>query len=120
LNKDFFRSFLLLDKHEDDSIGWNIHLAAMLQLRHAVMTVVLPYAPGNTGSWGMTQPTVQTPSVSASLKFAADRGAGPDPAELKSNVYVSYRNQGWAPFVVLDSVDTDESGEAEQTELPAE
>lgn len=94
----------------DRRIGWDLHLAASLQ-REDIPTVVLPYPPGDRGSWGMVRQADNETSLSRKLDAMAESG-GQTAEFLRKQLYSMYRDSGWEPQVVREQKsDSSESSE---------
>lgn len=98
-------------------LGWDLHFAAAVQ-EEGVLTICLPYPPGNQEAWGAKEPASTERSLTESLKAAAAEGRGPDANVIRSELYGAYRNEGWAPLIVLDAEDA-EQGDEEEAPSPA-
>lgn len=99
-------------------VGWDLHFAAVLQ-EEGVLTICLPYDPGNKEAWGSMEPASPDRSITETLNAAAAAGGGPDANVIRSEVFAAYRADGWAPLVVLDAEGDDEEEAAEPVPAPA-
>lgn len=100
--KDFIHLFMTYPRVVAP-IGWGLHFSAALQ-DAGILTIVLPYEPGNTHAWGMTQMPVRQNSISERIQSQVNRG-GKDIEYLRAEIYDAYRQGGWSPLVVLDTQD---------------
>jgi hypothetical protein len=100
--KDILQVFFGCGRQGDGRTGWGLHFAAALQ-QVGVLTIVLPYTPGDAQTWGMTQ--------AASQERNNSKRIGGELPSVMQDLYSSYRGLGWTPILC-------ESEDEEDTEAP--
>jgi hypothetical protein len=97
--------------------GWAYHMALAVQ-QAGGLTMVLPYDLHDRETWGMKEAPTRESSISAQLDELAQQGQGYPLALHNADLYRGYREAGWTPQCVQNSVPVQTEAVWEPTTQP--